>query len=1126
MARRQDSSAGTRTRALSAWDSFVGRERELDELQGALDQARLGRGRFVLLAGESGIGKTALARVLAERAAGQGVRVVWGHCWEGGGAPPFWPWGRIVDELCRQGDGGWTERELAPETRRLGLIAPELGERLEEAGAPESESDQARFAMFSSLAGFLRAAGADGPLLLVLDDVDVAGTDALLALEFVSHELRDAPVLGLATYKEHAIRMRPEAGAVMGALASTCRRIVLGGVPPSDLTLMIEEVTGARPDQELVEAVSSLSAGNPFFAAEIVRTLASEGELGGALSVPATQLPLPSGVRDAIARRIASLPDVAQQVLSVAAVIGLEFRVATVQRAGDFEREALLEVIDQALEAGLIEPRPAAATVFRFSHGLVRETLYADLSTVERGRLHRAVGEAMEQIYAGELDRRLSELAHHFFEAAVGGDPAKAVDYALRAGRRASRTLAWEDAARLFEQGLTALELEGPDPARRAELLVELGRAEVHAGAPSARETLRTAADAAAMAGRTDLLARAALDFGSFALSPGIVDQELVTLLDQALAGLDPSDSPLRVRLLARLGVALYWSPEEERRLRVADEAVTMARRLEDRAALAYALANRQGATSSPDRTEESVQTAIELFRLSESGSDLELELPARVRQIGYLLELDDLPGADVALETLARLADRSGDPRALAYLPLERSRRLAMEGSFEEAERLNAEAASLGAQLRDSTIPLQAGAQLLGMRWIQGRIGEMQAELKRFADGYAAMPVFRAALAVAYCEADCPADAHRELRLLAARNFDGLPRDSLWLLAMAFLSETCAYLGCDEHAAVLYPLLARFDGRNVVSPNAIFAGPVSRYLGLLCAAREDWEAADRHFEAAWEQANLDGSRPMMARTRLDHARLLLARGEQADGPRAIDLLNEAETLADEIELPALAERIAAARPDETAPAAAPIGPRSAAMRREGEVWRFDYDGRVIHVRDSKGIRHVAVLLASPGVELPAADVETRADGASGLGDAAAADAGLVVQASVDSALTGLDATAKSQYRERLEELREELEQAEAWSDPERAARAREEIDLIASQLSAAVGLGGRDRPQASGAERARLRVTRAIHTAIRRVGEQDEALGYELRATVRTGIFCSHEPDPRRPVSWRIEAG
>ena len=336
-----------------------------------------------------------------------------------------------------------------------------------------------------------------------------------------------------------------------------------------------------------------------------------------------------------------------------------------------------------------------------------------------------------------------------------------------------------------------------------------------------------------------------------------------------------------------------------------------------------------------------------------------------------------------------------------------------------------------MGTRLRDSTIPLQTGAQLIGMRWSQGRIREMHQQLKRFADGYAAMPVFRAALAVSYCEAGCDADARRELRLLASRDFESIPRDTVWLLAMAFLSETCAHLEAGDHAALIYRLLVPFDARNVVSPDAIFAGPVARYLALLSTAQEDWERAERHFEAAWEQAHLDGARPMMARIRLDHARMLLGRGEASDQPRASRLLDEAHVLAEELEMPGVLEWIAAARADAGPAPAPPLEALSARMHREGEVWRFDYDGRVIHVRDSKGIRNLAVLLASPGVEMPAADVEEHAgrpgDGAPRTEASAAAEAGLAVQASPDSPLAGLDATAKSQYRSRLEDLREEI---------------------------------------------------------------------------------------------------
>jgi hypothetical protein len=1130
MGKRQNSRTGTRTLAEPAWASFVGRDRELEELRTALTAAQAGRGGFVLMAGEPGIGKTALLTVLADEAAADGVRVVWGRCWAGGGAPPFWPWGRIVDELHRARDEEWLESKLGGGARRLGLMAPALGERLGSDPASAEESEQARFAMLNSLAAFLRAASEDEPLLLALDDIDAAGADAVLALEFVSRELRDAPVLGVATYRREAGRLQPDMGAVLTGLTRTCRRVDLAGLSEADLARMLEQMTGAPPAHDLLRDVSVLAAGNPFFAGEVIRTLAAEGELDMEAGLPPDSLPLPSGVRDAITRRVIGLPEDAQQLLTAAAVIGAEFPVAILQRTARISRTELLEALDQAIVAGLIVPHSPAGTSFGFAHGLVRETIYTGLGTVERGQLHAAVGEALEHVFEGDLDTRLAELAHHFFEAAVGGDPVKALAYLTRAGAGALRALAWDEGARLFEQALAALDLGDPDPNRRAELLVELGRAQVHAGFPEARDTLRTASGCAAAVGRSDLLARAALDFGAFALSPGVVDEELVSLLDGALAALDPGDSALRVRLMARLGVALYWSPEAERRLSITEDAVAMARRLGDRATLAYALANRQGVMSSPDHTEECVQIAHELYGLRDSRGELELELPARVRHIGYLLELDDLAGSDVALETLERLAADSHDPRAQAYVPLERSRRIALEGSFAEAEQLTAEAGRLGANLRDSTIPMQAAAQIVGMRWAQGRIGEMHQELKRFADGYPAMPVFRTALALASCEIGRDAEARREFRLLAVDDFAGLPRDNVWLLSMAFLSETCAHLEDAGGAAVLYRLLSPFDGRNVTSPDAIFAGPVARYLGLLATARGDPETAERHFVAAWEQANLDLARPAMARTRLDHARMLLAQGGEADRGRARQFLDEAHALAEELELTALLEWIAAARGDQGEARPAAVEARAVAMRREGEVWRFDYGGRVIHVRDSKGMRILAVLLSTPGVEIAAVDAEVRAgqtgDGAVATDASAAADAGLAVHASADSALAGLDKAAKDQYRRRLEDLREELEQAEAWRDPERAARAREEMEMIGSELAAAVGLGGRDRPLASGAERARVRVTRTIHNAIRRIGDQDDELGYELGATVRTGSFCVYEPDPRHPVEWRIESG
>jgi hypothetical protein len=164
-------------------------------------------------------------------------------------------------------------------------------------------------------------------------------------------------------------------------------------------------------------------------------------------------------------------------------------------------------------------------------------------------------------------------------------------------------------------------------------------------------------------------------------------------------------------------------------------------------------------------------------------------------------------------------------------------------------------------------------------------------------------------------------------------------------------------------------------------------------------------------------------------------------------------------------------------------------------------------------------VRHLALLLSRPGVEVHSLELsggigETVSGGVAG--ELAATDVGV-------GSGPALDAAAKSAYRRRLEDLRDELDEAERFNDPERAARAREEIDFLAAELSSAVGLGGRDRPQGSDAERARVNVTRAIRSTIRRLAEHDEALGAELEATIHTGLFCRYQPDPRRPLKWDV---
>jgi len=194
---------------------------------------------------------------------------------------------------------------------------------------------------------------------------------------------------------------------------------------------------------------------------------------------------------------------------------------------------------------------------------------------------------------------------------------------------------------------------------------------------------------------------------------------------------------------------------------------------------------------------------------------------------------------------------------------------------------------------------------------------------------------------------------------------------------------------------------------------------------------------------------------------------------------------------------------------------------RSDAMfRREGEYWTIRFDGAEFRLRDAKGLRYLSTLLQSPGREMLALDLARKAPAAAhrstgfepDLGSDALADAG-----------PSLDAAAKQAYRERVQELRDELDEAESWNDPERATRAREEMDFLTRELAAAVGIGGRDRPSASPGERARVSVTRAIRLAMARIAENSAELGSHFEATIRTGTYCVYFPDPRVPIDWQL---
>jgi hypothetical protein len=345
------------------------------------------------------------------------------------------------------------------------------------------------------------------------------------------------------------------------------------------------------------------------------------------------------------------------------------------------------------------------------------------------------------------------------------------------------------------------------------------------------------------------------------------------------------------------------------------------------------------------------------------------------------------------------------------------------------------------------------------------------------------------------------------------------------------------AHLNEPEAAGSLYPILLPYAGHIIAftAPQPVVChGSASYYLALLATVTARWAEAADQFEAAIQAHDRLGAGSFLARTRFEYARMLLRRGRAADRSRAVELLDRALATASTLGMAAVAEGIQTLRAAQTAgplpeepaaaEAAAPEGSRNV-FRREGEYWTVCYEEAVVRLKDAKGLRHLARLLAHPGREFHAADLEAaegQASPAAPVGPRRRAEDGeLQVRPDLGDAGELLDATAKAAYKARLEELRAELEEAEGRNDPARAAKARAERDFLVDELARAVGLGGRDRRAASHTERARLNATRAIRAAMANLARANPSLGRHLSSTIRTGRYCSYTPDPRAPIAW-----
>lgn len=619
--------------------SLVGRDGEIARLRAALQQTLEGHGGLVLVSGDGGIGKTALAEELAAEARTTGALTVWGRCLEGEGAPAYWPWAQV-------------------------LRAMPGGAELPDGGGTQAE----RFQFFEWATGLLKKTSADRGMLVVLDDLHWADEPSLVFLRFLAGEVGDSRLMVVGNYR--SLELRPEdplARALPDLVRErNTRQVALGGLTQPQVAEVIALVMADVPAADLAGRVFQRTEGNPFFVIETVRLLSSGADPHH----------LPEGVRQVIRRRTESLPSDCIELLQVASVIGREFDTGLLAEVSGREARDLLQVLDAAIEAKLVGEVADHVGAFRFNHALTRETLYEDLAPSKRVALHHQVGVALEGRAMQEPDAHLSELATHLFRASPGGDASKSVEYSIRAADSSLRRGAFEEAARFYRMALEVMPPGQAGDRRRADLLLSQARAlDLSDQQFAALDASIEAARIATRLGDAELAAQAALvSEGVFSLGQDAARMQ--SLCEQTLAELDDSQTALRSRVMAQLAVAIHFT-EDKRRETLARAALDIAEESGDPIALASALYAVQLMPWGKQDPHSRFRTGDRLLELGLETANRKTELWGHYWRASALFELGDMPQFDAEIDRYGQVADaikihrHAGAPRC--SLALER---------------------------------------------------------------------------------------------------------------------------------------------------------------------------------------------------------------------------------------------------------------------------------------------------------------------------------------------------------------------------------------------------------------------------------------------------------------------
>ena len=929
---------------------FVGRQREMGELKACLEDALSGRGRLVTLVGEPGIGKTRTALELATYAGLRQAQVLWGRCYEGEGAPPYWPWVQAIRSYVRDVDPEQLRSEMGAGAADIGQVVSDVGDRLPGLKTPpQLEPEQARFRLFDSITAFLKSAGRRQPLVLVLDDLHWADHPSLLLLEFVAKELGNARLMVIGTYRDVELSRQHPLSKSLGELTRSAaggfQRVLLRGLDQGDVGRFVELVSGITPPAGMVEAVHRQTEGNPLFVTEVVRLLVQEGHLagdggrGGSRTAPTGResdswsVRIPEGVREVIGRRLDRLSDRCNETLTIASVVGREFTLEQLSPliedpsagSGQAMTEArLLDVMDEALSARVVEELPRAVGRYQFTHALIQETLADELSLTRRVRLHARIAETLEEMYGDQAESHAAQLAHHFSqaEAVVGSE--KLVRYSLLAGERALAAYANEEAVEHFERALAAKEDQPPSmssgqamDAETAALLFGLGRAQ------TATIPVYEMHHAVASLSR-------AFDYyvesGDVARAVAIVEypqeiaetisgmDELGRLIARALE-LVPADSREAGGVLARQAKVLgALRNDYEGAQEAMGRALAIARRDKDGVLEARILSSAIQVATFHLHYQDALEMCMRAIELGQSLDDLNAEVNGHVYAPFILIAWGEPDRASRHAEACLSVAEKLRDRYWLAFAFVANQLPAQAVGDWKVARDLSDRGLSANSNFYyllacRASLEYQVGDFGLGEEYLERLL-----EVARPVGLEAQVVEMTVSVASRITGVAGRSDVARRYAETVLSSPDALPyfivgaRLGLVLLAVQAGDATAA----EEQYAALGDHCGMMDLAGTIC--------IDRVLGLLAHTMGKFDDAEAHFEDALAFCRKAGYRPELAWSLCDYADTLLhpstssGRAVSENRAKASALLDESLAISSELGMRPLMERVLSRR--------------------------------------------------------------------------------------------------------------------------------------------------------------------------------------------------------------------